>query len=211
MHTHLFWKKALILLCISLLAHAQGCAKNKPPPLDYVLSDATILAFGDSLTHGSGTTTAQAYPAVLASLIQRKVVVEATPGDQTTAGLEKLPDALEKYQPKLLILCLGGNDFLRKIDPEITRANLQAMIEMAKAQNVPVVLIGVPKPALFGLQAHPMYQQLAKQYQLPLENEILAKVLSSRKTKSDSIHPNAQGYDLIAQALAKLLRDAGAV
>ncbi len=170
-----------------------------------------MLAFGDSLTHGSGARTEQAYPKVLARLINREVMIEATPGDKTSDGLQKLPDALDDTQPDLLLLCLGGNDFLRKVPTSTTRDNLVRMIEMARSRGIPVLLIGVPEPALLGLDSHPMYAQLAAEYQLPLENDIVADLLSDRDTKSDSIHPNAAGYALMAEAIAELMRKAGAI
>src|SRR5690606_9431259 len=103
-----------ILLCLSLLA--AGCSRPPlPPPLPYLSEDAVILAFGDSLTHGSGARRDQAYPAILQSLIGRTVEVEATPGDKSADGMAKLQEALDEHEPDLLILCLGGNDFLRKV------------------------------------------------------------------------------------------------
>ncbi len=179
--------------------------------MPYLSGDAVILAFGDSLTHGTGARREQAYPARLGELIDRNVVVEATPGDKTSDGLEKLDQALSRHEPDLLILCLGGNDFLRKVPLTVTRRNMVNMIEMARARDVPVMLLGVPSPAVFGLDAHPLYQELAAEYALPLEDEILAEVLGSKKTKSDPIHPNAQGYAEVAQAVATLLRASGAL
>ena len=204
-----FCSKTLILLCFALVA--SGCSRSSPPSLQWIGSDGVILAFGDSLTHGSGTTPDKAYPAVLAELINRQVELEATPGDKTGDGLGKLLPALQEHQPDLLILCLGGNDFLRKVELASTRRNLQQMIEMARAQGSQVMLIGVPQPALFGLDVHPLYRELAQQYQLPLEADIVAEVLSDRDTKSDAIHPNAAGYRQMAGAIAELLREAGAI
>lgn len=173
--------------------------------------DAVILAFGDSLTHGSGARRDQAYPAILQSLIGRTVEVEATPGDKSADGMAKLQEALDEHEPDLLILCLGGNDFLRKVPLSVTRKNMVSMIELARGQGVAVMLLGVPEPALIGLKAHPLYEELADEYDLPLENEILAEVLSRSATKSDAIHPNAKGYAQVAEAVANLLRRAGAL
>lgn len=209
MRTKFPWSKALILLCLALGLAA--CSAEKQPDLPWIPTDGVVLAFGDSLTHGSGAKTAQAYPALLQQLIDREVAVVATPGDKSAAGLEKLPQALEQYQPELLILCLGGNDFLRKQPRDTTISNLQAMIDMAQAQNISVLLLGVPQPALFGLKADPLYRELAQKNGLPLENDILAEVLSDRDTKSDQIHPNAAGYRKVAQAIADLLRKTGAI
>ncbi len=170
-----------------------------------------ILAFGDSLTHGSGASAEEAYPAVLEQLIARPVVKVATPGDQSDAGLRKLPAALDAHAPALVILCLGGNDFLRRRDEAETIANLEAMIGLIRARGAAVLLLGVPKPGLFGLDGHPLYEDLARRHRLVLDNRSIAEILSERSLKSDQIHPNAAGYRQLAEALADLLRRAGAV
>jgi acyl-CoA thioesterase-1 len=69
----------------------------------------------------------------------------------------------------------------------------------------------VPYPTLFNLKANPVYDELAREFSLPIESEMLPKILRDRSKKSDEIHPNAQGYRELAEALAKLLRDAGAI
>ena len=199
-----------------------ACSRERPPELAYLGTDDTILAFGDSLTYGTGAKPEQAYPAVLEDLINRQVIKVATPGDQTQAGLRKLPGALEAHEPELVILCLGGNDFLRKTPLARTRDNLDAMLNMLDERNIPVVLIGVPqigigvllgvpRPGLFGLKGHELYESLAEEYRLVLDNRSIPEILSERDLKSDAIHPNAAGYQRLVESLAALLREAGAV
>ncbi len=188
-----------------------SCSRQARPELPYLQQDAVILAFGDSLTHGTGAPPEDSYPAVLESLIDRRVVTVATPGDQSEAGLRKLPDALTAHQPALVILCLGGNDFLRRRDEAETVANLDAMIEMIRARDAEVLLLGVPKPGLFGLDGHPLYRELAQRHRVVLDNDSIAAILSERALKADQIHPNAAGYRQLAQSVADLLRRAGAV
>lgn len=199
---------ALLLLCLGLSACGRTPA---PPPLTYLSSDAVVMAFGDSLTHGTGAQPQEAYPAVLKDLIGREVVIAATPGDTTNDGLQKLPEALAEHQPDLVLLCLGGNDFLRKFPKDVTRHNLERMIGMIRDAGSEILLIGVPQPALFGLKGHELYEDIARAHDLPLDNRSLAEVLGSRSTKADPIHPNATGYRELAEALAELLRRAGAV
>jgi len=69
----------------------------------------------------------------------------------------------------------------------------------------------VPEPALLGLDSEPMYAELAQQFRLPLENEIWPEVLGDREMKSDQIHANAQGYRVVAEAVAALLKKTGAI
>lgn len=194
-----------ILLFTALVACSRG---PQLPPLD---EDAVILAFGDSLTYGSGTTREQSYPALLEQLTGRQVINAGIPGEVTAAGLARLAETLDEHRPQLLILCLGGNDMLRKVNAEQTAQNLEQMVAISRAQGVPVLLLGVPRPALMGLKSAPFYQDLAEQQQLPLEPDIIPAVLSDRNLKSDQIHPNAKGYRRIAEAIHKKLRSSGAL
>ncbi len=199
----------LAWLLIGTLALLQACSSDVPR-LPSLASDARILAFGDSLTYGTGAKSHESYPERLSASTGRTVINAGVPGETTADGLARLPRLLEDTQPDLVILCLGGNDFLRKVDPTRTRANLERMIDMARAENIPVVLVAVPRPGLF-VRSDSMYEELAKKFRLPLENEILADVLGDKSLKADPIHPNSSGYQQVAEALAKLLKSAGAI
>lgn len=200
--------RSLLLALMFALALA-GCG-SKTPPLPSVGAGDVILAFGDSLTYGTGATAEESYPKVLAQLIGREVVGAGVPGETTIGGLARLPNLLEELRPKIMLLCLGGNDMLRKVDPTVTERNLRAMIDMAKQRGVAVVLIGVPRPGLFSGNA-PVYETLASEYGLPIEDGVLKDVLYDNEFKSDPIHPNAKGYRRMAEAIAELLRGSGAI
>jgi acyl-CoA thioesterase I len=174
--------------------------------------EARILAFGDSLTDGYGADPGKGYPAQLARLIGRRVVESGVNGETTAEGLARLPGALDRVAPDLLLLCLGGNDLVQRLDPARIEANLARMIELAQERGIAVVLVGVPTLTLVtSLHGAELYERLAQRYGVPLENEVFASVLSDRTLLSDRIHPNARGYERIAQAIADLLRAAGAV
>lgn len=199
----------IVSLALMFALALAGCG-SKTPPLPSVGAGDVILAFGDSLTYGTGAAAEESYPQVLAQLIGREVIGAGVPGETTIGGLARLPDLLEELRPKIMLLCLGGNDMLRKVDPAVTERNLRAMIDVAKQRGVAVVLIGVPRPGLFSGNA-PVYETLAGEYGLPFENAILKDVLYDNEFKSDPIHPNAKGYRKMAEAIAELLRGAGAL
>lgn len=183
---------------------------ERPPPLPRLDPNAVVLAFGDSLTHGTGAAQSESYPAVLERLIGRKVVSAGVPGEVSATGLERLPEVLEQTQPKLLILCHGGNDFLRKLPEAQPAANVRAMVKLARDKGVDVVLVGVPKLGLTGSPAG-FYADIAREFRIPYEGGALQSVLTDNALKSDWVHPNAQGYARIAQSLADLLRRAKAI
>src|SRR5512134_2500777 len=118
----------LVLLCI-------GCGRDVPT-LPEVGPDEVVLAFGDSLTFGTGVNDEESYPAVLAGLIGRKVVRDGVPGETTAQGLERLERSLEAHRPRLLLLCLGGNDLLRRVDSAHIESNLRAMVRLARDRGV---------------------------------------------------------------------------
>lgn len=190
------------------LAFLSGCGeKAKLPPL---AADAVLLAFGDSLTYGTGANENESYPAQLARLVGRRVVREGVPGEVSAAGLARLPGVLDEHQPKLLLLCHGGNDFLRRQPKQQAAENVRAMIRMAKERGVEVLLIGTPEPG-FTLTPPGFYAEIAKEFGIPYEGDVVGKILKDGSLKSDQIHPNAQGYRLMAERVAELLRKSGAL
>lgn len=195
---------------LAILALALGCARDVPQLLP-LSQDAVILAFGDSLTHGTGASEGESYPAVLERLTGLEVINEGIPGELSGEGLARLEEALKSHRPDLLLLCHGGNDMLRRRSMAALQANLEKMVEIAQQQGVQVVLIGVPEPAIFGLESADVYYEVARKYHLALEDTIIPQVLSDQALKSDQVHPNARGYRLIAESLNRLLQEAGAL
>ncbi len=199
-------RRTLLLLLLLLW----GCS-SPPPTLPPLAADATLLAFGDSLTYGTGAEQEGSYPAQLAALSGHEVINAGLPGETSAEGALRLPELLDEYQPQLLLLCHGGNDLLRQWDPAVTRGHLQEMVAAARSRGIPVVLIGIPKPALFSLESAAYYGELAAELELPYEGEILPKVLADSALKADQVHPNAAGYRQIARRLHELLVASGAL
>jgi len=199
----------LSLLLLVLLALLPACGGTKAK-LDKLERGATVLAFGDSLTFGTGANPDESYPAVLARLTGLKVVNAGVPGEVSAEGLARLPDAIDEAKPRLLILCHAGNDFLQKKDEGAAARNVRAMIDLAKARGIAVVLLATPKPGI-PPSVPKFYGEIAAQERIPIEDGILEHVLLDSGLKSDFVHPNAKGYARIAEALAKLLKNSGAI
>ena len=198
--------RILLLALLALLA--SGC--GKPPQLAPLAPDAVVLAFGDSLTYGTGANEEESYPAQLANIIGRRVERAGVPGEVTTQALARLPAALEEHSPRLLLLMIGGNDFLRRLGKEQAEANVRAMVKLAKDRGVDVVLIGTPEPG-FTVSPPGFYANIASEFRIPYEEDVIGAVLKDSSLKSDQIHPNASGYRLVAERVAELLRKSGAI
>jgi acyl-CoA thioesterase-1 len=196
----------LILLLLALAVAACG----ERPKLERLPSDAVVLAFGDSLTYGIGAGDQESYPAQLEQLIGRRVVRAGVPGEVTAQALARLPQMLEEHAPRLLLLCIGGNDFLRRLGNPQAERNVRAMVQLARSRGIDVLLIGTPEPG-FSVTPPAFYAGIAKEFRLPYEEAVIGEVLRDNALKADPIHPNARGYRIIAERVAQALKKSGAI
>ena len=200
--------------CLRLAAHFLAAlllaACSPSAKLDKLDPSAVVLAFGDSLTFGTGANPSESYPAVLERSIGRKVINAGVPGETSAEGLARLPGVLDEVQPKLLILCHGGNDFLQKLNEAKAAENIRVMIRLARDKGVPVVLLATPKPGI-PPSVPAFYGEIAAESRIPFEDGVIRTVVLDNRLKSDLVHPNAQGYAQIAAALQKILKKAGAI
>ncbi|MCW9029641.1 MAG: GDSL-type esterase/lipase family protein [Kangiella sp.] len=194
-----------LLLVGSLLLTA--CSDPKLKPLS---SNATIVAFGDSLTEGIGASEAASYPSQLAIITGLEVVNAGISGETTDRGLARFEDVLEQYEPELVILLEGGNDILRNQNQNQTKQNLAQMIDIAKQHHVQVLLMGVPEKNLFSSVAG-FYDELAEEHDVAYMRGVISDLLKTKKYKSDQIHLNAQGYRVLAEQIAETLKEEGAL
>jgi len=194
-------------LLLLLFLTACSASQQQLAPLS---DDAVILAFGDSITYGTGAKKSESYPAVLEISVNRKVINAGVPGELSMQGLRRLPKLLDKYHPDLLILCHGGNDILQKEDLAEAETNIRRMILLAENRNIPVILLGVPKPGLF-LKDADLYNNIAENTEVTFIPNLIAEILSDASMKSDPIHPNNTGYSKMASTLADTLKNSGAL
>ena len=175
-----------------------------------------VLAIGDSVTFGTGAAPGEDYPTQLASITGWDIRNGGIPGD-TSAGLKARVDAaLIETNPALVIVEIGGNDFLRRQPEAETKENVRAILKRIRQTAIPVVLVATPKftplGAAFGLLPDsPIYAELAEEENVPLVPDIFARVLADTNLKSDHIHPNAAGYRKLAEGIAAELVNFGFV
>ena len=197
------------LLAATMLA---ACGR-KPVVGRKIAAGATVLALGDSLTFGTGATPETSYPTVLARLTGWNVVNAGIPGDTSAQALARLPALLQEHSPQLVLVGIGGNDFLRRMSEKDTLANIRRICEQALAAGAQVMLIAVPAPSAAAVIAgslsdHPLYQEIADSLRLPLHANGWSTVLANAALRSDQIHANAQGYEAFANGLLSTARAA---
>jgi acyl-CoA hydrolase len=201
-------------LLAALAAAPLAACGRKSPRYAAIPAGSTVLALGDSLTSGTGAAGGSDYPARLAGLTGWNVVNAGVPGNTSAQARERLPQLLAEHTPRLVLLSIGGNDFLRQVPEDATRANIAAMLDEIRAAGAQPVLIAVPRPAVMAallrsLDDHPLYEALAEEQHVPLFASGWSRVLSDPALKADQIHANAAGYERFARELHGFLREAG--
>lgn len=201
-------KSVKIGIVVLIFLFLFGCSST--PQLSPLLSGSVILAFGDSLTYGQGVSRDKSYPMILGQLIHHNVINAGINGLDTTNALKILPGLLDQHNPSLVIMSIGGNDMLRKVKVTLIQENIEKLIEMLQARGIDVVLLAEPQPRL--LASSPGYYKfIGEKYHIPVEMNLVASLERRAEYKSDLIHLNVQGYEKMAEGVAKLLKKAGAI
>lgn len=203
-------RRQLLLGSLAAMLLASGCSRSARPKVKTLARQDTLLCLGDSLTFGYGAAAGASYPERLEQLTGHVTQNAGLNGDTAEGALARLPDLLGNNVPGLVLVSIGGNDFLRKVAPERTRAALKAIVQTA-AGSAQVVLIAQPRPGLLAaatgsLKDHEVYADIAGETGVALFAGGWAYVLSRPELRSDPIHANAQGYGVFAERLADWLR-----
>ena len=187
-----------------LLVTLAGCGRDKKTAQP-VPPGSTVLALGDSLTFGTGASAETCYPTVLAVLTGWNVVNAGVPGDTSAQALARLPALLAEHQPKLVIVSIGGNDFLRKLPESDTHAHVHAICKQSLDAGAQVLLVAVPRAtvaaALGQMTDHALYAEVAKDLKIPLQREAWGEVLAQPDLRADAVHANARGYAQFARSV----------
>lgn len=190
-------------------AHAQY-AVPRTASLTSPQQNMRVLAFGDSLTAGYGLAPSEAYPyALQKALRDRGYKIEiynaGKSGDTTASGLKRIHDVLQRYpDPDLVIFALGANDMLRRVQLDETEKNMTALMEIFKARNIPVFMVGIkayvhPSP-VFKFKFNRLFPRIAKEYAVGFMPDFLEGVaMNSAMNIEDGIHPNTRGVALMVE------------
>jgi acyl-CoA hydrolase len=196
----------------SVAAIVAACGKErKLAPLP---AGSRVVAFGDSVTYGTGAAPGEDWPTRLAALTGWQISNAGVPGDTAEAAQARVAAMLGEPLPALVIVELGGNDFLKRRAPNAVKEDLRAIIGRLRQAGVQVVLIAVPELSLLGVLAgkpadSPIYRELAKEAGVPLVSDVFSDVLGRPELCADRIHPNAEGYRVMAEGIFARLREVG--
>jgi len=193
--------KILVLLLVSSFAFL-SCAKEEIKNINS--TGKNIICFGNSITAGYGVNKEEAYPYLLEKMLNFPVINAGLDGDTTTEALKRIKtDVLEK-EPYLVIIELGGNDFLRQVPLETTLKNIEEMIKQIQAKGAMVALCDISVGPFMG-DYYQGYKNLSKKYKTIFIPHLLRGILTQPELKTDYLHPNAQGQKLISQRIYKVI------
>jgi acyl-CoA thioesterase-1 len=170
-----------------------------PPAPNLDSPGTTIVCLGNSITAGVGAGPGQSYPDLLARRLGFEVINAGVPGDTAADGLARVEAVLEA-DPWLVVVELGGNDILRRVPPEETEAALRSLLDRLLAARIVPVLVEIEAP--FAASYGAVFDRLDDDYDIPIVEDVLGDILTDPALKSDAIHPNARGYERLAEALA---------
>ena len=193
-----------------LLCGLSACSK----PETALPAQTTVLILGDSLTQGVGASSAQtSYPALLKQQTQWNIINGGVSGNTSTQALARLPELLQQHQPTLVIISIGGNDFLQRLPNSDTQANIAQSIALSQQSGAQVLLVAVPELTLAAAVGHPndhaMYADLAQIQQVHLLEDAWSDVLGDEALRADPVHANDAGYQAFSKLLVKRLQQIG--
>lgn len=172
---------------------------------NYPSKGTDIIAFGDSLVEGIGAADGNDFVSLLSQKIGQPIVNLGRAGDTTADGVARI-DQLDAYNPKVVLLLLGGNDYLKKIPISDTRKNLEILIQDIQARGSVVLLLGV-RGGILNDRFAAEFENIRDMYQTAFVSDVLGGLLGNGKYMADAIHPNAAGYRIIAERIYPVLTE----
>jgi lysophospholipase L1-like esterase len=180
------------------LAIAYQLLRPKPDIDPLALTGENIICFGDSLTSGYGASAGRDYPAQLSRLLGRPVINAGVAGDTTGRALQRLEQDVLSRSPRIVLITLGGNDLKNRIPRETAFDNLKQIVESIQDAGALVIVGGIDLP-LFGRGFGKGYENVGDETGAILIPDILEGIFGNRRLMSDPIHPNDDGYALMAR------------
>jgi lysophospholipase L1-like esterase len=164
-----------------------------------------VIAFGDSLVAGNGTTAGGDFTSVLAQRLGVPILNAGRPGDTTATALDRIDADVLSRDPRVVIVLLGGNDLIRRAPREQTVANLRSIVERIRARGAAVILVGFSVGWFDPLTAE--LRRIADETSAVFVPDVLDDVIGRADRMADAIHPNNAGHKIMADRIEPVLRD----
>ena len=188
----------IVLFLFCLCACAKREITNYPP------SSGPIVAFGDSLTYGKGVNAEEAYPALLAKMWNREVINLGISGQTAVQGSARKAE-LKELKPSFVLIEFGANDLFKKVPREQTKKALEDIVNYTQSIGAVAVLVDTGGNVLMKPYKK-MIKKIAKEKNTLYIDGIMDGIFNNKNLKSDSLHPNEKGYQIIAEKIDKVLK-----
>ena len=196
-------KSVLITVIIVISLAAYLLYKPQVKITNYPSSGTDLLAFGDSLVLGVGSARGGGFVKMLSEDLNVPITNLGVRGDTTKSALSRLGQ-ISKYKPKVVILLLGGNDFLNRVPEKEIINNLDRIIETIQQTGAVILLLGLEKETS-GKKYGEFFEKLVKKRGTAYAPDILGGIFGRPELMSDNLHPNDKGYRVIADRIKSIL------
>lgn len=190
----------IVVLSFTLSA----CSSKTELPV--LTNESKVLIFGDTITAGEGVAQAEAYPQQLAKQANYKVINAGVAQESTAAALTRFPQLLAQHQPDVIIVLHGDHDLQQGVDEQKIVDNLRLLLRHTYDQEIPTILLGVPKIELKHMPPYPFYRRLARAFGSVYNGAVLSEILASPQARLTPRAPNAEGHKRLAEVLANMLQ-----
>ena len=187
----------LVMVAVVLVGIGVRWFRPAAPITNAEPAGENIICFGDSLTYGTGAPDGLDYPSQLAVLINRPVINAGVAGDTTAQALARLEADVLSQSPRLVLLTLGGNDLKNRVPRKTAFDNLRRIVVAIQNAGALVAIGGIDIP-FYGRGFDEAYRQLAQETGSVLIPNVFDGIMGDRSLMSDPIHPNADGYAVMA-------------
>ena len=200
------------LLAIAGALTLPACSRSAKLPA--VPAGSVVLAFGDSVTYGTGASPGEDWPTLLAGMTGWRVVNGGVPGDTADGARGRIGPLLEEHRPALVIVEIGGNDFLRRRSQKAVKEDIRQILKVVRSSGAAAVLVAVPELSLLGAVTRrpsdaSLYAELGDEEKVPVISGVFSDILGQAELCSDQIHPNARGYQQMAAGIDTALKQVG--
>ena len=197
----------IIFLLLVLIAVGYVVYRFNPfqAQVNLIPKSGNLIFFGDSLTAGVGADSGEDFPSLIAAETNVPTINAGVPGNTTKDALNRIETDVIKNKPKIVVVYLGGNDFLQKTPIEETIRNMDEIVRKINQETKAKIVLINTKVGLNDPFAKP-FKQIAKKYGATYVDDMLADILTTPGLTADPIHPNSKGYKIMADRILKVLK-----